>query len=223
MNSVFSNRDRTDAFPSEQSVLFWEASDKSLLTFQSADLRVTQNTLMIQPIQWIPPEAGKPITVLSPFMTMRSIETATGGFGGLYNNPRREWVPIETSSDTLLEFLIPQVCRPFELDSIEINLNIRAGSRIVKVSSGEPGNLQPVAEFDSPLGNQKISVPVELAKAAAVAGRFYLQIDVSDVGGKSQTESEMGEQDDNYQVNRCLVILKGRRQEMMMAENPPQR
>lgn len=222
MNSVFSNRDRTDAFPSEQSVLFWEASDKSLLTFQSADLRVTQNTLMIQPIQWIPPEAGKPITVLSPFMTMRSIETATGGFGGLYNNPRREWVPIETSSDTLLEFLIPQVCRPFELDSIEINLNIRAGSRMVKVSSGVPGNLQPVAEFDSPLGNQKFSVPVELAKAAAVAGRFYLQIDVSDVGGRSQTESEMGEQDDNYQVNRCLVILKGRRQEMMMAENPPQ-
>ena len=221
MNSVFSNRDRTDAFPSEQSVLFWEASEKSLLTFQSSDLRVTQNTLMIQPIQWIPPEAGKQITVLSPFMTMRSIETATGGFGGLYNNPRREWVPIETSSDTLLEFLIPQVCRPFELDSIEINLNIRAGSRTVKVSSGEPGHLQPVAEFDSPLGNQKISVPIELAKAAAAAGRFYLQIDVSDVGGNSQTESEMGEQDDNYQVNRCLVILKGRRQEMMMAENPP--
>lgn len=222
ISSVFANRDRTDAFPAEQSVLFWEASDKSLLTFQSDDLRVTQNTLMIQPIQWIPPEAGKPITILSPFMTMRTIETATGGFGGLYNNPRREWVQIETSSDTLLEFLIPQICRPFELDSIEINLNIRAGSRNVKVFSGEPGKLQPVAEFESPLGNQKISVPVEVAKASALAGRFYLQIDVSDVIGNTQTESQMGEQDDNYQINRCLVILKGRRQEMMMTDSAAQ-
>jgi hypothetical protein len=93
---------------------------------------------------------------------------------------------------------------------------------MVKVSSGDPGNLQPVAEFESPLGNQRILVPIELAKAAALAGRFYLQIDVSDVGGNSQAESAMGEQDDNYQVNRCLVILKGRRQEMMMAESPPQ-
>ncbi|MEN9554583.1 MAG: hypothetical protein RLZZ232_869 [Planctomycetota bacterium] len=217
MESVFSNRDRTDLFPAEQSVLFWESSDKSLLNFTSDDLRVTQNTLMIQPIQWIPPEAGKLITILSPFMTMRSIETASGGFGGMYNNPRREWVAIETASDTLLEYLIPPVCRPFDVESVEINLDIRAGSRKVQVFSGTPDNLQLVTELDSPLGEQVISVPVELAKVASEQGRFYLQIDVSEIGGNSQTESEMGEQDDNYLVNRCLVKLKGRRSEPKMA------
>lgn len=220
MESVFDNKDRTEPFPAEPLVLCWEGSDQTLTEFTSDNLRRTQNTLMMQPIRWKPPVAGSPITILSPFMSMRSIETQTGGFGGVYNNPRRQWVAMESASDTLLEYLLPDVCRPFQLESAEIVLSIRAGSRKVKLLSGTPDNLQLIQELDSPLGTLTIPVPAELGKEACLNGRFYLQIEVSEVAGSSPDSMDQGEQDDNYAVSQCLVVLKGSRQESSQETAP---
>ena len=220
MESVFDNRDRTEPFPAEPLVLCWEGSDQTLTEFQSDNLRRSQNTLMMQPIRWKPPAAGAPITVLSPFMSMRSIETQSGGFGGVYNNPRRQWVAMETPSDTLIEYLLPEVCRPFQLDSAELVLSIRAGSRKVRLLSGTPDNLQLITELDSPLGKLTIPVPAELGKQACLQGRFYLQIEVSAVTGSGASDQDMGEQDDNYSVSQCLIVLKGSRLETS-AETAP--
>ena len=220
MESVFDNKDRTEPFPAEQMVLCWEGSDQTLTDFQSENLRRSQNTLMMQPIRWKPPAAGAPITSLSPFMSMRSIETQSGGFGGVYNNPRRQWVAMESASDTLIEYLLPEVCRPFRLDSAEMVLSIRAGSRKVRLLSGTPDNLQLITELDSPLGRLTIPIPAELAKQACLQGRFYLQIEVSEVTGSGASDQDMGEQDDNYAVSQCLIVLKGSRQETS-AETAP--
>ena len=213
MESIFKPTERMEMFPNQPSVLFWEASSQTLLKFDSPNLRAAQSTLVVLPIRWVPPPAGKSITILSPLMDMRSIETATGGYGGVYNNPRREWVALETPSQTLLEFLLPPVCRPFQLESAEVQLNVRAGSRKLTVHSGVPSDLKVIGEFENPLGRISAPVPTELAANPALDGRFYLQIEVGPLIGEDIDTSTDGEQDDNYSVNRCLVILKGKRLE----------
>jgi hypothetical protein len=215
MSSLFRPSERMEMFPSQPSVMFWESSDKTLLTFESSELRSTQNTLVVLPIRWVPPPAGKTVTLLSPLMTMRSIETATGGYGGLYNNPRREWVSLESPSLTLLEFLLPPVCRPFQLESAEVQLNVRAGARKLTIYGGTPGNLTRIKEGENVLGLLKVTIPTELAASASLDGRFYLQIEVGPLLKEyvDTDSSADGEQDDNYSVNRCLVTLKGQRLE----------
>lgn len=222
MSSLFRPSERMEMFPSQPAVMFWESSEKTLLTFDSSDLRATQNTLVVLPIRWVPPPAGKTVTLLSPLMTMRSIETATGGYGGLYNNPRREWVPLESPSLTLLEFLLPPVCRPFQLESAEVQLNVRAGARKFTIYGGTPGNLTVVKEGENVLGLTKVTIPTELAASASLEGRFYLQIEVGPLlkDYVATDSSADGEQDDNYSVNRCLVTLKGQRLETEESNQP---
>lgn len=217
MESIFKPTERMEMFPSESSILFWEASNQTLLKFDSPNLRAAQSTLVVLPVRWVPPPAGKPVTILSPLMDMRSIETATGGYGGVYNNPRREWVALETPSQTLLEFLLPPVCRPFQLNSAEVQLNVRAGSRKLTLYSGVPGNLKVIGEFENALGRINATVPPELAVDPAREGRFYLQIEVGPLIGEDLDASADGEQDDNYSVNRCMVIFKGHRLETTAA------
>ena len=65
-----------------------------------------------------------------------------------------------------------------------------------------------------------IPVPAELGKAACLNGRFYLQIEVSEVAGSSADSMDQGEQDDNYAVSQCLVVLKGSRQESSQETAP---
>jgi hypothetical protein len=144
-------------------------------------------------------------------MDMRSIETATGGYGGVYNNPRREWVALETPSQTLLEFLLPPVCRPFQLESATVQLNVRAGSRKLTLYGGAPDDLKVIGEFENALGRISADVPLQLAANPALNGRFYLQIEVGPLLGDDPDASADGEQDDNYSVSRCLVTLKGQR------------
>lgn len=216
MESVFDFRDRLEAFPPTESLLFWESSEESLLRFDSDNLRIHQNTLVIQPIQWVPPVADAPITILSPFMSMRTVETATGGIGGLYNNARRMWMPLESSSTTLLEYLLPSACRPFVVDSAQIRISIRAGGRTLKVYCGDRQNLTLAGTYENPLGELTVDLPAEPCQAAARNGRFYLQLEVSDVTtGTADSSSLGGEQDDNYSISQCIVVLGGRRVEAM--------
>lgn len=211
--SVFDFGNRLEAFPPETSLLFWESSDKSLLKYDSENVRIHQNTLVIQPIQWIPPVAEERVRIFSPFMSMRTVETATGGIGGLYNNPRRKWMPMESKSTTLLEYLLPPSCRPFVLESVQIRLDIRAGGRTLTISCGDRENLTAAETLENPLGEFTVDLPAEACKAAAQDGRFYLQLAVSDVNGGTDPGSLGGEQDDNYRINQCLVILDGHRTE----------
>lgn len=211
MQSIFKPTERMEMFPNQPSVLFWESSADTLLKFDSPNLRAAQSTLVVLPIRWVPPPAGKSITILSPLMDMRSIETATGGYGGVYNNPRREWVALETPSQTLLEFLLPPVCRPFQLESATVQLNVRAGSRKLTLYGGAPDDLKVIGEFENALGRISADVPLQLAANPALNGRFYLQIEVGPLLGDDPDASADGEQDDNYSVSRCLVTLKGQR------------
>jgi hypothetical protein len=215
LNSLFRPSERMEMFPAQPTIMFWEASDKTLLEFSSTNVRTNQSTLVVLPVRWVPPPAGQPVTLLSPLMTMRSIETANGGYGGLYNNPRREWVPLESPSQTLLEFLLPPVCRPFQLEAAEVQFTARAGARKLTVYGGTPENLVVVKEIENALGAIRFPIPPELAAAACLEGRFYLQIEVGPlmkeyVGTDSAAD---GEQDDNYSINRCLLTLRGRRLE----------
>ncbi len=214
LNSVFHSTQDVQhaAFPSEPSVLFWDKSDSQVLNFEGDDIRRQRAVLIVHPLELYPPEAGKPFLIPPQLLTYRSVVNDDGGVGSSYVNLRRIWQPQESASKTMLEFHIPEACRPFVPASGELKLLIRAGSRRVKILSGDRGNMQTIADLKSPLGMQSITIPGELIQSTCLQGQLFFQIQVSDIDSELQSQDMTGEQDDSWQIERVLLTLKGQRQ-----------
>ncbi len=213
LNAVFNSTQEVQeaAFPSEPSVLFWDKSDDHVLHFEGDDVRRQRTVLVVHPLELYPPEAGKPFLIPPQLLTYRSVANDDGGVGSSYANLRRRWQPQESASKTMLEFHIPDACRPLVPESGELKLLIRAGSRFVKILSGDRSNLQTIAELTSPLGMQSVSIPGELIQSTCLQGKLFLQIQVSDIDSEIKSDDMTGEQDDSWQIERVLLTLKGQR------------
>lgn len=212
LESVFSKSDRQEAFPAVPSVLFWAELEEPTLALGNEGVRRKQTVLVVQPLQWQPPEAGRTITIPPPLLPYRSIPTAKGGYSSVYNNAKREWAQQEEAGETLLQFQIPSVCGPLEAEAADVSLLIRAASRMVTVLSGDADSLQKISELTSPLGTHSITIPVDLIRDSCRSGRLFLQINVSDLDASMKSGTMTGEQDDNWQIERVLLTLKGHRQ-----------
>lgn len=208
---VIPAKDRAEAFPSAPSLVYWDTSESDDLQFEDSAVRRQRSMLMVQPLELTPPEAGAPFTIPPQLLTYRSTATAVGGFSSIFNNMKREWLPYESAAETLLEFQIPSVCLPFDVESAELEVLIRAGSREVKVLSGQFDNLQQVSLMQSPLGTQSIKLPIDLIKSGCRDGRIFVQFNVSDLDDSMKASELSGEQDDSWKIERVLLSLKGRR------------
>ena len=213
LNSVFNSAQeiRNAAFPPEPSVLFWDKSDSEVLHFEGDDIRRQRAVLIVHPLELYPPAVGKPFLIPPQLLTYRSVVNDDGGVGSSYVNLRRMWQPQESASKTMLEFHIPDACRPLVPESGELKLLIRAGSRFVKILSGDRSNMQTIADLKSPLGMQSISIPGELIESTCLQGQLFLQIQVSDIDSEMKSDDMTGEQDDSWQIERVLLTLKGQR------------
>ena len=213
LNSVFHPEQEAQdgVFPPEPAVLFWDKSDSEVLHFEGNDVRRQRAVLVIHPLELYPPEAGQPFLIPPQLMTYRSVVNDDGGYGSSYVNLRRTWQSQESASKTMLEFQIPDACRPFTPESGELNLLIRAGSRLVSIKSGERDKMQTIADLKSPLGMQTVSIPGELIHTTCQEGHLYLQIQVSNLESQMNEDDMTGEQDDSWQIERVLLSLKGQR------------
>ncbi len=213
LNSVFNltPADQDSVFPSEPSVLFWDKSDSEVLHFGGDDVRRQRAVLVVHPLELYPPEVGTPFLIPPQLLTYRSVVNQDGGIGSSYINSRRKWQPQESASKSMLEFHIPEACRPLIPESGELNLLIRAGSRSVTITSGDRTNMQTIAELKSPLGMQTVSIPGELIRSTCLQGNLFLQIQVSDIDSEMNADDMTGEQDDSWQIERVLLTLRGQR------------
>ena len=116
-----------------------------------------------------------------------------------------------------MEFQIPAVCLPFEVETAELELVIRAGSRTVVVSAGSFESQTEVKRLDSPLGKQSISVPVDLIRESLREGRMYVTLDVSELNESQPVDENVSEtQNDYWEISRLGLTLTGSR----VAEDP---
>ena len=212
LDSVFSLKNRLEAFPAVASILFWETPASSSLQIGGPDVRHMHSVLVVQPLQLQPPEAGRLITIPSPLIPFRAIGDSDGGFSGVYNNSKREWSQLEEAGMTLLQFELPNVCVPFDPESVQLSILIRAGSRTVKFASGEQTGLSPAGELVSPLGAHQVIIPAAMVKASCRAGHVFLRISVGDLDESLKADAmSTGEQDDSWRIERVRLTLTGRR------------
>ena len=208
--AAFGNRNRLESFPAVPSLLYWDVPENSTLTMGGDSTRHDRSALVVLPIQFKAPEVGQTVTLPSPLMPYRSVATSDGGISSAFDNNRRQWVSQESSSNTLLQFDLPDVCLPFAPESAVAELLIRAGSRTVTVSAGAQDGMTVIQTLSSPLGTQQITIPVELISASCRTGSLLLQIDVSDLDSGLKSADATGEQDDSWSVERLLLTLRGK-------------
>jgi hypothetical protein len=199
-------------FPEQASLLFWRNVEQSPLEFAGDAFQLQKSTMVVMPLELTAPAAGQRIVIPSALLPYQSINTATGGLSSVYSNVGRNWGPYEDAAEVLLEFRIPEVCLPFDTDSAEVTILIRAGSRTVTFESGARENLKSVSQLSSPLGSQTITIPTDMIRETCRNGRLFLQIRVSALEESMQASELSGEQDDSWRIEHVLLSLHGRRQ-----------
>lgn len=217
--SVFENKGRVEAFPQLPSLLFWAQSDRQMLNIGDSDVRRDRSLLVVHPLRMEKPKIGTRITIPSPFLALRTTQDSEGnGVSSIFDNGRRQWSKTEASSKSFMQFQIPAVCLPFDVDTAEIELFIRAGSRTVTVSAGGFESQEVVGSLVSPLGAQSISIPADLIRKSCREGKLYVSLNVSDLDGSPQDaiENDSETQNDYWEISRLGLTLTGRR----MAEDP---
>lgn len=203
--------DRSDPFPTVPTLLCWDESD-STLQFLNEGVRRQRSALVVLPLELYPPETEKRITIPPAMLSYRSIVTDKGGMSSGFSNVKRKWLPQESASEALLEFRIPGVCLPFMAESAEVELRIRAASRVVTILTGPREDLHQISELRSPLGTQTITLPTDRIQSTCLGGKLYLQINVSELDAAMKADDlTTGEQDDSWQIERVRLLLKGHR------------
>jgi hypothetical protein len=210
LESVFDNANRSELFPAEVSLLFWDGKPHSALQIADQEARRKQMVLVAQSIQLRSPQAGQLITIPSPLLPFRSVATSLGGFGSAFNNSQQQWVAQESAGEILLRYQIPMVCVPLEPESADVELLIRAASRVVTVHAGGSDQREEVARISSPLGTHSIMIPSRLIQDSCLNGHLFLGITVSDLDASMKSDTMTGEQDDSWKIERVSLTLKGR-------------
>lgn len=213
--SVLNNQGRIDAFPEQPSLLYWATADQSTMTIGGDETRRQESLLVVQPLRFEAPPLDETITIPPSMLSYRAIADDAGSFTAVFNNSERSWDPVgrEAAGTARLEIQIPQACLPFVAEQADVTLQIRAGSRKVKVLAGSAEGLEQVASLNSPVGRVQIVIPAEPLRHAAKLGRIWLQLEIGAIESSSSTEAAMetGEQDDAWVVDRMMLTLKGKR------------
>jgi len=217
--SVFENAGNVDAFPQVPSLMFWAQSNRQMLSIGDSDARRERSLLVVHPLRMERPKIGTRITIPSPFISVRTTQDSEGiGFSSVFDNGKRQWSKTEASSRSFMQFQIPAVCLPFEVDTAELELFIRAGSRTVTVSVGSFESQEVVSTLVSPLGVQSISVPADLIRESCRDGKLYVSLNVSDLDESPHAgdENVSETQNDYWEISRLGLTLTGSR----TSENP---
>lgn len=215
--SVFDSIGRDRAFPETASLMFWTQSNQESFSIGDADARQERSLLCVHPLRMVSPDVGTKITIPSPFVALRTTTDAAGnGFSGVYDNARRRWQRIETASSSFLECQIPTVCLPFEAETAQLDVTIRAGLRTLSLSAGGYESQTLISTIISPLGKQTITIPPELVKESLRTGKFYLYLSVSDLNDAEHDDETSATQDDYWEISQLQLTLTGKR----TAESP---
>ena len=210
--SVFDSSRRERAFPETTSLMFWAQSNHESLSIGNADARRERSLLCVHPLRMTSPEVDVKFTIPSAFVAFRTTNNADGeGFSGIYDNARRQWLQTETASLSFLQCQIPEVCLPFEVETAQMDLTIRAGSRTLSLSAGSYDSQTQISTVISPLGKQTITIPPDLIRESLRSGKFYLTISVSDLEDAELDYEASATQDDYWEISQLQFTLTGKR------------
>lgn len=208
-SSIFSPKNRGSAFPNELSLLYWARSEPTGIRVGTEETRQDSSVLVVQPIQLLPPEAGRTITIPPVLLPFRSIADEEGGFGAAYNNNKRVWVERERGTEVNLEFDVPEVTLPLEIASSELKIRITAGSRNVEILAGDPDDMQSILTLEGRVGTFIAPLP---ARTIQRGQKLYVTIRVSDAI-VAREEVDADEQDDTWAIENLTLTLQGARTE----------
>jgi hypothetical protein len=210
--SVFDITQRTEAFPAVPSLLFWAEANRQMVDIGDSNVRHERSLLIAQPLRMEQPALDTQITIPSPFIPIRTMPDASGtGLSGVFNNGKRQWFSSEAGGRSFMQFQIPRVCLPFEVDTAEIELFLRAGSRTVTVFAGSFETQTEVSKLESPLGAHSILIPADLIRESCRGGALYVSLTVSDLEKSLQPNNASQTQNDYWEIPRMGLTLKGKR------------
>lgn len=212
---IFSSEARLSRFPAEPTLMFWTDKLPSSVQLTDNSVRTESMSLISLPLEFEIPAVDEPLTIPTALMPYRAVQDTDGSFSSAFSNRQARWIQRKAGSNTLLKFELPRVCQPFHFDEAEVQLRILAGSRTVRIYSGDPSDMVEVETLESPVGNHPISIPGSLLNAGSDGSGVFLRISVGELAGVVPGGEMNAEQDDFWKIDRVLMTVRGHRRSLL--------
>lgn len=207
LNKILSPKDNAQGWSA--SLLGW--SNNLSFGNWSTGLEHQQSTLQILPVALKPPAIGTTILIPSGVMGM-DYDQRDSSRSSAYNVATGSWIDKSTQAAKIsLKFSLPECVLPFKAQLIELQLDMNAPNRTVKLTNTGGTERKILAQLEGPsipwskrLTADELSIDAE--------GNFYLQIEVSQPNGSAA--GEIDETASSWNVNSLHASCTGQRQSM---------
>ncbi len=174
----------------------------------SRDLARRGFGLVAVPIRLHRPRAGQPIYVPHGLIQLRTATSASGQTS-TFNQETGRWArELTMSAHAALQFELPEEILPFDAESVELELDIRAPHRKVRLSCTLPdGSEHELASLASPSIPWKATITDPRVREMLRNGRLPIRLDIS-----QRTDVEQPGQASNvvtWEVRHLLMSLRG--------------
>ena len=208
---LFRTADRT-TYPDRLSLLYWSDLVNPSIRLGEEVTRRNGSVLVALPVDLQPPAVNTDFTIPAALLPYQTVFDDQGGLSRAYSNPHREWRQREVAGVTLLEFKVPEVCRPFHATGGTLVIRLNAGSRSVILSMGSRDHPALIRTFNSPAGLYPLALSPDHLNSIVKTGSVYLRMDVSETDSSDSFESTR-DRDDYWKVDRMMLTLNGVRKE----------
>ena len=143
--------------------------------------------LVVMPVRLMPVPVGEEIRV--PHSLIRMTARNDGVMSTAFSNLSGMWHDPTTVSQTIpIRFSLPAQVMPLKVSELELEIQLRAPQREVRVASVAP-NAKPIAELRSPVGNYRYTLTDPAILEEAHDGWIDLTIAIGDDLGSSMSSS----------------------------------
>lgn len=209
--SLFKSLGAKNAYPDRTTLLYWTDSVRGAIEIGNEETRQAGSMLIAREVKLVPPPLSANITIPSSLLPYRSVPDDRGGYSAAFSNTSRLWQSRESAVTSLLQFEVPNVCRPFLAKSGTLAIRIKAGSRLVRIRIGTREDPMLVQELKSPVGLFTVPLTAEHLAAIAESGTTIVWLEVDAIASQ-EGPSDTG-QNSEWQVERISLTLNGARTE----------
>ena len=174
------------AYPSYPAVMGWTKLWPSDLSWD--DSREERGAaLVVIPVRLMPVPVGEEIRV--PHCLIRMTARNDGVMTTAFSNLSGMWRDPTTVPQTIpIRFSLPAQVMPLKVSELELEIQLRAPQRDVRVASVAP-NAKPIAELRSPVGNYRYTLTDPAVLEESHDGWIDLTIDIGDDLGSGMSSS----------------------------------
>ena len=182
----------------EPALLVWTRPWEAGTSLMRGD-RTVGSALVTMPLRWQRPPAGSPLTIPSPFLSVREAKGPDGmAPSGLYDHRHGQWMERTGATAGWLAFTVPEHLLPLIVDSATLTFKVRGPLGRLELSTVADDRRVSLKAWENPVGTLTHTIRDSKGLKLDARGRWLIRVDIGQSTNGSNTAKTLEAESLNY-------------------------